>query len=1026
LLKYYFSASRNYLAALIAALLVYAIGGFLVLPWWLHKTAVEFAEQEYGAGLSFETVAVNPFVLSVRLNRPELRDPAGQALASADEIFINLQASSLFRWAWTFAEITLDAPEAFVARHASGELNIGFLAEQTAEEPGTEPSGLPRVLVFDFSINDAALSWNDRLPAEAVSTRLGPVNVKIDELNTLPQRSGQQAVVVTTPQGGTLSWTGDLQLNPLFSRGNASLEGDLFNLPSAYIRQQTGFEIREGHADIGLDYVVEVNSQGELRAAITNLGLAFMDVGVHRITEADELAGHGDRQVLRLPAFRLNGGELRWPEREVAFDELQIDDAQLAVFRAEDGQVNLVPRSGDGANGGSAASTTDEPAVKTSSGVDSWTLSLDRLAVNRMAIALEDHSVTPHAELGVKTLELELTGLSNRDGASFPLSAIMETGSGGTVSLEGTVIALPEPIMDVEVAAQSLSLALAHPYLQPLADVSLDTGTVSFTARVQSGPDEPLYFAGDLNIDDFLITETDEGTRLGSWDRVDIKSVELSLAGNSMNISEIRLKNAYGDIVIDENGGVNLGRVEKGQQFANDEGEGESSPPEPAEQAAPAADPADEMQILVGRVVFNDAGADFADLSLPLPFAARISGMEGEISTIASGSIEPSTVELEGQVDEHGFVQVSGTVTPLDPALNTDMKVAFRNVEIPKFSAYTIQFAGREIANGKLDLDLGYVVQDGSLAGENNIVLRDFELGAKVDHPDAMSLPLGLAVALLKDSTGKIDIDLPVRGDINDPAFRYGGVILKALANLIIKIVASPFALLGNLLGVEPDELSHINFIEGRADLTPPELERVDKLVEALTLRPQLVVEIAGVVDREADGAAMQAARLDTLLEERIGAADDEVEGALYPEQQLEALEKLYAESGANADPSLDALRQGFTMAPLDEDGQPGEAKFDSVAYTAELRRLLIDRQPVSDTEFAALAEQRASAVQAAITAIEPGLANRIAMQPPREIGKDKDSAIAMELVLSAGSEQETNPDRVDETAEKILQDKNP
>ncbi len=144
---------------------------------------------------------------------------------------------------------------------------------------------------------------------------------------------------------------------------------------------------------------------------------------------------------------------------------------------------------------------------------------------------------------------------------------------------------------------------------------------------------------------------------------------------------------------------------------------------------------------------------------------------------------------------------------------------------MPKLSAYTIVFAGREIAAGKLDIHLGYKVTASELVGDNTVILRGLELGEKVPHPGAMSLPLGLAVALLKDSEGKIDIEFSVRGNVDDPDFRYGGMVLKAFTSLIVKIVASPFTLLGNLLGVAPSELEYFTFLYGRADLTPPEIE---------------------------------------------------------------------------------------------------------------------------------------------------------------------------------------------------------
>ena len=273
---------------------------------------------------------------------------------------------------------------------------------------------------------------------------------------------------------------------------------------------------------------------------------------------------------------------------------------------------------------------------------------------------------------------------------------------------------------------------------------------------------------------------------------------------------------------------------------------------------------------------------------------------------------------------------------------NTDLAVVFENVEIPKFSAYTIPFAGREIESGKLDLNLGYLVKERQLVGENKIVLRDFELGDEVPHPDAMSLPLGLAVALLKDPSGNIDIDLPVRGDLDDPEFSYGRVIGKALVNLIVKIVASPFALLGNLIGVEPDELEHINFPPGRADLTPPEVERAQKLAEALALRPSLVLEISGVVDREADTLALKTERLDVAVESRIETGSDG-DDANYAGQRAQVIESMYRESIVPDSAAMDALRAEYTLLVVDDETGKEAERFDELAYTEELRRRLID-----------------------------------------------------------------------------------
>jgi hypothetical protein len=193
-----------------------------------------------------------------------------------------------------------------------------------------------------------------------------------------------------------------------------------------------------------------------------------------------------------------------------------------------------------------------------------------------------------------------------------------------------------------------------------------------------------------------------------------LDKIAYSAAKKTLEISEIRFDKPYGDILIAEDGSVNLGRVEKGQGAEPEaEGDVEDAPDEPVREERESA-----LDITIGRVVIVNASADFQDQSLPLPFLAKIAELHGDITTIATNSREPSTVELEGKVDEYGFVRVTGTVTPLEPKLDTDLHVAFQNVEMPKFSAYTIPFAGREIASGKLDLDFGYQVKASELVGE--------------------------------------------------------------------------------------------------------------------------------------------------------------------------------------------------------------------------------------------------------------------------------------------------------------------
>ncbi len=988
---------RKYVWTMVA-IAVYAALGFFLAPWLVQKNAVSSIREIYGAELRLEKVAVNPFVLSLRLNGIELDDPAGAPVARVEEFFVNFQLSSLFRWAWTFDEFRVTSPELFIARDESGNLNLAYLFASGGEQSGIaeqEPeSAVIPMLVFDFVIENGAINWHDEAPVDTIETRFGPINIEIQELNTLPNRTGQQTVLITTESTGTLSWAGSLQLNPLKSAAHASIKGSHFPLTSAYIHHQTGFDIVEGNADVELDYTIDTMSDGTISATIDNFNLTFNDVVVHTFSgtvAAD--ATDQDREVLRLPEIRLTDGKLRWPEKSVSIAALTMDDALVSLYRDESGALNILrsptdPNPEDDATNESENSTTDD---------DEWQVSLRSFAINHLVLNLQDHSVEPFADIGIADFNLSVSDINNEPGTHFQTSLALQVRTGGTLTMEGAVSMLPEVEIDLDLVIDNIALAGAHPYIKPLADVNMDSGALNLKGHMNISGEEPLSFSGDLDIVDFEITETKEDSRLGSWQRMAANNVMLSISEQKLEISEILLHQFYGDIVIAEDGSLNLGRIEKAGDGEVPDANDEAGETEPAES---------QLVVTVGRVVLTEAAADFADFSLPLPFSVKIENLNGHMTTISTQSSEPSTVSFEGKVDAHGFVRVTGSITPLDPSANTDLTVVFRNVFVPKFTSYTIPFAGREIASGSLDLSLGYKVTDSQLVGENNIILRDLELGEKVPHPDAMSLPLGLAIALLKDSEGKIDIDLPVRGDLNDPEFRYGGVVMKALGTLIIKIVASPFALLGKLIGVEADELEYINFLDGWSDLTPPELERAAKLAEALALRPALILDISGVADAEADGLALRTARLDEIVEERIAALAAAEDGDdMYAEQLKEVLEVLFAEQQTVEDGSLalEEVRAEFTTQTIVDGGETPVAEFDELAYTNEIRRQLIEVQLLPDTAFAELAMARAENTRVAILEIDENLQDRIRIGEPGSVSKKPGEAIKMKVSLSTG-----------------------
>ena len=417
----------------------------------------------------------------------------------------------------------------------------------------------------------------------------------------------------------------------------------------------------------------------------------------------------------------------------------------------------------------------------------------------------------------------------------------------------------------------------------------------------------------------------------------------------------------------------------------------------PAE-APDAAAAADEppFSLVIGGTTVADGALDFSDLSLPLPFATKVRGLEGFVTTVDTGSAEPARLKLEGQVADYGLARIEGTMTPMDPIQHTNVSMEFRNLLMTDLSPYSAAFAGREIAAGKLDLDLVYRIDAGQLNGANDIVMSDLVLGDKVDSPDAASLPLGLAVALLKDADGVIDLDLPVEGDVNDPEFRIGGVIWKAFTSLITKVVSAPFRLLGNLIGVESEDLGQFRFLAGRSDLTPPEREKVVQLREALQQRPDLSIAVAGAFDPAIDVPALQYNRLRAAVFERIGEEDALPDGEfrMLNEEIRATLEAIFTERFPEV--PLDDVKSAHRAQPADD--PKAEPVLDQLAYAGDLRDRLLAAEQITPQDLEALANARAETVRTAFLENSEFDAGRVVLEAPAAAESEDGEWVVMEL----------------------------
>ncbi len=477
---------------------------------------------------------------------------------------------------------------------------------------------------------------------------------------------------------------------------------------------------------------------------------------------------------------------------------------------------------------------------------------LARFSLDGIDVGIIDKSSRKSARLDLVKGFIALKDISLDMNKAVPLEVGFALRQGGRFNANGTVIP-GKTSGNLNIKLVGLSLKPLAPYVNEFARLNLHSGAATTRGKltfsqVKSGM--KLGYRGGFVVDDLAITEEETEEAFLGWSRLSSNHVRFDLNPNRLRMSELVAKHPFGKIIIFEDKTINLQRVLRtpasGKSTAKAAGK--------KQQVAQSA----YFPLDIERLRIVGANMEFADLSLPQQFGTRMHDLSGVVTGLATNPAKIALVELDGKVDDYGSVRVRGSVRPFQATDFTDLKLTFRNLEMTNLTPYSGKFAGRKIDSGKLSVDLEYKIKQRQLAGENKFVINTLKLGERVDSPDAMKLPLDLAIALLEDSNGIIDLDLPISGSLDDPQFSYGKIIWKAIVNVLTKLVTAPFRALGKLLGISSEKIDAVTFDPGSSKLLPPEQEKLKVLSEAMAKRPALTLTLEPGYDPESDRRALQ------------------------------------------------------------------------------------------------------------------------------------------------------------------------
>lgn len=706
-----------------------------------------------------------------------------------------------------------------------------------------------------------------------------------------------------------------------------------------------------------------------------------------------------NKQVASLDSIQLSGGEVLVDEQKVSIPSVIFSGLKTQLIKETNKPLNwqtILTPARNGASTSLASSKTD------------WAVSLKKVALENANLHFEDRSLTTPVVMDVEKINVEV-----RDGSldlkrALPIKAGFKIKQGGQFSTQGKLTPLPFAA-NFDVKLDHLSLTPFASYINQFAVLTLNQGAADLTGKlaIKNNKDLALSFNGGFAVNNLNIVEDDGGAPFLSWERLASHSLQVSLAPNRLQMVELQIVKPVGKFIINQDKSLNVTKFLRNQpataldapikvvvapsehvampaaggmlaaakssivseaKSTNDK----SLAPTPLNAAAQE----DVFPINIETVRIDNAVLEFADLSLVPQFGTNIHSLTGVINGVSTNVASTAQVELDGRVDDYGAARIRGSIQPFNITNFTDLKLAFTNIEMNRLTPYSGKFAGRRIDSGKLSVDLEYKIKQRQLAGENKFVINKLKLGEKIKSADAADLPLDLAIAILEDSDGVIDLELPITGSLDDPQFSYGSIVWKAIRNVLGKIVTSPFRALGKLFGGSGDKLEVITFEAGNAVLSPPELEKIKMVSAALAKRQGLALGIVPAYDEGLDIAALKELTVRSTVAEEMGLTS--LEGQAAGPIDLNSLK---------AQKAIDSLDDTLTKKSLLKKLAAKLEKPKEGHYEEALQKLTASMQ-VTDTDLQTLAKSRGEAIQKALLAAGVSV-DRIHVDTPEKYKSD-------------------------------------
>jgi hypothetical protein len=910
---------------LILALCVglYALLGFVAVPWVIRTQLPEVVGDYTGGAAAVREVRFNPFTLALDLQSFTLREPSGAVALSFGGLHVDMGFQASLAGEVHLDRVKLADPYVRVAIDRQGRSNLSdlFGEKRSDQDKKSGAAGIP-LAIDGLTVAGGRLEFQDRSHRTPFRQIVFPVDAELSNFTLGSQaESGGAAspyrLAAVSESGATLRLEGTLSTAPLLAEGTLRLDGLKARTLWEYARDRLGLAVASGTLDLAAHYRV---ADDPPRVTVRQ---GTLDLKQLRLAGLDS-----DRILVDIPSAQVRGIAADTQERRFAIGSAVSTDGRLETWLTPEGRFNLAawfPPSAPGQNNGG-------PPQEEGAG---WSVRVDEVTLDRYAAMFEDRSAPQAVRLNLSPLHLNLKNFATADDQPVRVALNAGLNESGKIGVAGD-LSLASKSAELNVDLGHLPLPEFQPYLSRFARLDLVKGFLDLHGKLsvrQDAPNPPvLNYQGDASLGDLEARLPGANRPLLNWRTLAFSGLSFQSEPAQLHIADAAADRLYAQVEVKPDRTLNLAQVFIESKPEKSPGEPGSKPP---------------MPIAVDMIRLENSQADFSDLFIQPNFSIGIHDLHGTLHGVNSKPGQPAKLLLEGRVDRHAPVKIEGKINLFSPTRLANVDMRFTNVDMTALSPYSGKFAGYRIRMGKMSLDLHYRLKDRRLDSANRIVLTHLTLGEPVPGSRAPDLPLHLAIALLKDSQGRINLDLPIRGDLSNPKVSFPNLVGDVLRGLIRKVVASPFQMLARLAGGGED-LSYVGFSPGEANLGNEQVAQLAKLGQALRERPALHLQITGVAGPERDRPALA----EKELIDRIKAA-----------KLLEQGRPVNSESLRNTVLSRSEYERFMTRLYVGKTGGRASSREGAVPIDA-MKDALLRPEAIGQAGLRILARERAGAIR--------------------------------------------------------------